>query len=105
MVNGPPKVGGPFGTRQSNQKLIVAGVRHYLIRDHTGLEGLDVLAMGTRRLSEARSYLPKSTRVQLVGRQKRQALAEASLVHWLTGTRNSGIQSESRQDGYREYNK
>jgi hypothetical protein len=101
MVNGPPKVGGPFGTRQSNQKLIVAGVRHYLIRDHTGLEGLDVLAMGTRRLSEHRSCLSKSARVQLVGGQKRQALTDAGLVYWLTGTRNSGVQSESCQEGYR----
>jgi len=55
----PKSIRGPFGARETDQKLIVAGVRHYLIRDHTGLEGLDVFAMGTRRLSEARSYPPK----------------------------------------------
>jgi hypothetical protein len=34
---------------QSNQKSIVAGVRHYLIRDRTGLERLDAVAEARER--------------------------------------------------------
>jgi hypothetical protein len=46
----PPKsVRGPFSLLQSNQKSIVAGVRHYLVRDHTGLERLDAVAEARER--------------------------------------------------------
>jgi hypothetical protein len=44
MVSGPLNIGGPLGRRQTDQKLIVAGIRHYLIRDQTGLDRLDAVA-------------------------------------------------------------
>jgi hypothetical protein len=87
------------------KQLVVAGVLHYVIVDHTRLEGLNVSAMGTWELSKATSGLPKLARVLLVGRQRRKALTDAGLVRRLASTRNAGVQSKRCQKRYRENNK
>jgi hypothetical protein len=94
----PRNVRGPFARFKATPELVVAGVRHHVIRDDTGLEGLEVLAMGTGELSEAPGRLPERARERLITRQGRQALTDAGLVRRRTGTRNPGIQSESRQE-------
>jgi hypothetical protein len=99
VMNGPPETsGGPFRPIKRNQELGVTGVRHNFIWDVTGLDGLDTIAKpweSGRILSEAND--PSPERPLRADRQRRQALTDTSLVGRLGCTRNSGVQSESRQ--------
>lgn len=95
---------------QTSEELVVTRVRHHLIRDRTGLERLDPVAETRawqvfvgRRLGKAHDPGPEPALGVL--RQGGDALAVAGLVRRLAGTRNASIQSESRQERYRKYDK
>jgi hypothetical protein len=68
----PESIFGPIATAIDHvtaiTELVVAGVRHYVIGNHTGLEGLNIVAMGTRELSEVTGHVPEHTREGLGAR-------------------------------------
>jgi hypothetical protein len=105
MKRPPRNVRGAVPPGQSNQESgVIAGVRHDVIRDHTGLDQLDAVAetwerhdFVGRRLGEAYGPSPERPGEGLVSCQEGDALAVTTLLCRLGRARNSSVQSDSCQ--------
>jgi hypothetical protein len=96
---------GPLAKFKTNPGLIVAGIRHHIVPDIAGLEGLNTVTQprtGIRGLGEAPDPLPERARERLSRRKGRQACTHTRLVRWRSGNRNPGSQSEDRQERHSE---
>ena len=98
LVNGPPGTSGgrSLGSKQPRISRCRCSAPRHQGRHRPGRLGCS--GHGDRGAERSPWSPARTRRERLITRQGRQALTDAGLVRRRTGTRNPGIQSESRQE-------